>query len=453
MTQTSIKRTDNFARSRQFSVFVLLVTLVMVLVSGCSLRLEGERTLSAIGEDTVAAGQKIENDILLTGTNVIVDGEINGDLLAIGNTVTINGPISGSVVAFGQKVVINGEIGGSLYSIGQTLVLGPSSIISNNAHFVGLLLDTLSGSIVQRDLVVLTLRGRLNSEIGRSLNGFILLMTFSGRIGAMPGNQTIQENAPAPTDESPVEEPGARLFGNKRVFIGATGADLANSPAPPRFIRQRNASPVINSEQKSDLANALPEWLFDRLTELAILLPFGLVVLWLFPLAVKKPAKGLRGRPLSSIGFGLLGVVVAVNIVAIMTFLLTLLMMFGIWLGSVFTWDLSFIVWGVGFPALMLAFALFILAVLFGGKVILADLVGTLIFKKLAPKANSYRILPFLLGVTLYILLRAIPTFGLFLEITVTILGLGAIWVAINEQRQITRQKAAKELIVENPTE
>jgi len=209
-------------------------------------------------------------------------------------------------------------------------------------------------------------------------------------------------------------------------------------------IYEQNVSAGEYSTPRSDLEEVLPAWIFDRLTELTILLPLGLFVLWLFPLAIKKPAEGLRRKPLSTIGYGLLSVVIAINIFAIISFLFALLLMSGIWLGSAFSWNLSFIVWSVGLPALMLLSALFILVILFGGKIILAYLAGSLIFEKIAPKAIGIRILPFVVGIILYIILRAIPTFGPIFEGIITVLGLGGIWMALlkENQRELVKKEA-----------
>jgi len=425
----------NKSQNRHWIGLAILLALTSVLISGCSIDPNKISKISAIVEDTVPASQQIDNNILLSGTNIVVDGSIDGDLFAVGNTIAINGPVSGSVFALGQKIEINSEISGSLYSISQMLNLNTNAHIINNAHFVGFLLDTLPGSIIERDLVALSIRGRLESEIGRSLNGFILLLTFGGRIGVPKETPSEPDNTPTPTSNGEVEQSGIKLTKNQRLFISSIDQNM------PSFITrqptyEQNVSSGEYSNQRSDLEEALPAWIFDRLTELTILLPLGLFVLWLFPLAVKNPAERLRRKPLSTIGYGLLSIVIVVNIFAIILFLFVLLLMSGIWLGSAFSWNLSFIVWSVGLPALMLLSALFILIILFGGKIILAYLAGSLIFEKLAPRAIDIRILPFVVGIILYILLRAIPTFGPLFEGIITVLGLGGIWMALLKENQ-----------------
>jgi len=55
--------------------------------------------------------------------------------------------------------------------------------------------------------------------------------------------------------------------------------------------------------------------------------------------------------------------------------------------------------------------------------------------KRLAPGVMKYRILPLLLGLVLYVVLRSIPVLGWAIEGIVTILGLGAIWLAVRHRR------------------
>jgi hypothetical protein len=172
------------------------------------------------------------------------------------------------------------------------------------------------------------------------------------------------------------------------------------------------------------------------------LLLVGGLAIWLRPALIQRPAESLRRRPLPAAGFGLLAVLLVVPAVIVAILLAVLLVIVGIWLGSATFWGLAFVLWGIGFPVLTLAVALLALTVAYGSKVIVADLVGSLILKRLAPGVMKYRILPLLLGLVLYVLLRSIPYVGWVIEAIVTILGLGGIWLAAR-RRQPAVQVAA----------
>ena len=106
---------------------------------------------------------------------------------------------------------------------------------------------------------------------------------------------------------------------------------------------------------------------------------------------------------------------------------------------------LAFLLWGLGYPALILACSLFALTVAYGSKLVVADLGGTLILQRLAPRGleGGGRILPLLLGLVLYVILRSIPILGWAIEVIVTVLGLGAIWVALRRQRSAVVESPA----------
>jgi hypothetical protein len=409
----------------------LLAALVVALAGWLAVPGVARADWSIVG-DTVPSGQVIDNDVVATGTDVVIDGTINGDLWAFGSTVTVNGPVSGSLVAVGRTVTLNGQVGGSTYIVGRILKLGEAAYVQHNVHFAGLLLDSRPGSRIGRDLVVGSVRASVSSQVGRALKAFILLLTFDGQIGcgteqAAAGGQLF--------GGSPAGD-GGLLFG---VALGPPQAYGLHYAAPAlEFLTGSlvpKAPPQQDDSESGAAPAAVPEWLVARLSDLLILLLVGALVLWLRPALIRRPAEQLRRKPLPAVGFGLLAAIVAVNAVAVAILLAVLLLVVGIWLGLVTLWAPAVLLWGVGYPALILAFALFAVTVLYGSKIVVADLVGTLILRRLAPKALEYRILPLLLGLILYVVLRAIPTLGWVVDGIVTILGLGAIWLAMRHRR------------------
>jgi hypothetical protein len=397
---------------------------------------------SVVG-DTVPAGQVIDNDVWARGTDVVVDGTINGDLLAIGSTVTVNGSVAGSLVTVGRTVTVNGEVGGSVYVLSRTLKLGSAADVQHNVHFLGLLLDSQSGSRIGRDLVAASVRGRVSSEIGRTLNALILVLTFDGRIG---GGVNATGDTPAAGALLPAQlDPGGTLF-----FVGSSGGKLLGFAAPALrllSLQEDGAAAVDLSTPQADAGSVagIPEWLVARLGDLAVLLLIGGLAIWLRPALIERPADALRRKPLPAAGFGLLALIIAVNAGAIAILLAALLLIVGLWLGAVTLWTVAFLLWGIGYPALILALALFALTVLYGSKAIVADMVGRMLLKRLAPQALEYRILPMLLGLVLYVILRSIPYLGWAVEVVVTVFGLGAIWVVLRRRHRAAAEPGPEE--------
>jgi cytoskeletal protein CcmA (bactofilin family) len=386
---------------------------------------------SVVG-DTVPAGQVIDNDVVATGTDVVIDGTINGDLIAAGTTVTVNGPVSGSVLAIGRTVTLNGEVGGSTYVAARTLNLGEAADVQHNVHFAGLLLDGRPGSRIGRDLVAGSLRGSISSQVGRALKGLILLMTFDGRVGDGAG-----EPGGARSPGRPLAGTGPILLG---VGFGPGGGYALDRAAPALEFLAAGLAPDALARQvegaPSRAPAGIPEWVVARLADLLILLLVGGLALWLRPAIVRRPAEWLGRKPLPALGYGLLALVLSANAVFVAIALGALLLVAGIWLISIALWVPALLLWGIGFSALVLAVSLLGLTILYGTKVIVADLVGSLILNRLAPRAMKYRILPLLLGLLLYVILRSVPVLGWMVEAAATLLGLGAIWLAVRHRRQ-----------------
>jgi hypothetical protein len=234
-------------------------------------------------------------------------------------------------------------------------------------------------------------------------------------------------DAPGASSQLPSEaRPDAVLF-----FVRSAPGGPRDLAAPALWpLQQDGATAVADGSVRR-----VPEWLLARLGDLAALLLVGGLVLWLRPALIQRPSDSLRRKPLPAAGWGLVALAIAVNGVAIAILVAVLLLAVGIWLGAVTLWELAFVLWGVGYPALILGFSSLAVVVLFGSKATATYVVGTLILKRWAPTWLEYRVLPLLLGLVLYQVLRAIPLAGQGIEVIVTIFGLGAIWVALRDRR------------------
>jgi cytoskeletal protein CcmA (bactofilin family) len=411
----------------------LLALLVVAFAGWLAVPKAARADWPIIVRDRVPGEQVIDNDVLVRGTDVVIDGTINGDLWAFGSTITVNGPVSGSLVAVGRTVTLNGEVGGSTYVVGRTLKLGETASVQHNVHFAGLLLDSQSGSRIGRDVVAASVRARISSQVGRALNALILLLTFDGQIGGgvdQPGTGSLPLGGPLAGN-------GGILLG---IAVGPGGVHGLGYAIPHLEILTASLMPKGPAQQdegtSEEPVTVIPEWLVSRLSDLLILLLVGGLILWLRPALIQLPGERLHRKPLPAAGLGILAALLILPALIVAILLAVLLLLAGIWLGSASFWLLAFFLWGIGFPALLLAIALLAVTVLYGSKIIVADLVGSLILKRLTPKAMKYRILPLLLGLILYVLLRSIPVVGWVLEAIVTILGLGAIWLAYRDQRR-----------------
>lgn len=122
------------SRNKQRLRWVLALGLTLLLVLGLtSVALAADfRSGDTI---TIAKNAVIDDDQIITGQNVIVDGIITGDLVVTGGTIVVNGTVNGSLLAAGQSLTINGRVGGTLYGAGASLHLGPQAVIARNLFY------------------------------------------------------------------------------------------------------------------------------------------------------------------------------------------------------------------------------------------------------------------------------------------------------------------------------
>ena len=433
------------------------LTLVLALVfAGLFGMPQSARAYGIIAGDTIPAGEVIDNDAVVTGADVVVDGTVNGDVLAVGDTVTINGAVKGSLVAVGLRVVINGEVDGTVYTAAQTLELRPSASLSRNIYFAGFRLITRPGSRVERDLVAGSIGADLFGEVGRDMKAVIGLVELVRKLGESMDWQWGMFRLRSSSVNEPVspasQEPVVTTSGGMLMVIRPVEQrDVSRAASTSGSLYQPQGQAEAEAHAPDSQRDVVREQIRARLEEFVTLLIIGVLAVWLIPSVLDRWVGQVRATPLPAAGYGLVAYVTGFTGTSLVA---ALILVTGLWLGFVTLWKLAFLFWGLGYSSLVLAFSAFALVVFYGSKVIVADLAGTLILERLAPRAAKYKLLPLVLGLVLYVLLRSIPALGWVIGVIVTLLGLGAVWLArhhlhhperLNERQSTTPEEAQSE--------
>ena len=368
----------NYPQNRLTRILFVIVVLmggVFSLVSPA--RAQG---IEVTFEDSVAAGEVVDNDAILAGTTVNIDGTVNGDALAVGSVVEVNGDVAGSLVAIGQNVVINGTVEGTVYVAAVTLDLGEEAALSRNVYYLGASLATAEGSTIDRDLALVSMGAQLSGDIGRNTVGIIgpweLFKLFMDMIGRPVFEPQIGLETSGTSDRvqnQPVILSGFLPSVSSIALTRSEEPTAAEAYLTPASITQPDLSAQSDSSVDSE---KVMEWLQWIVEEFITLLVFGLLGIWLFSSFLKRSAEKIETKPLQSTGIGLLGLVISVALIGVVILVAFLILMLGIGLGALNFWDLAWAVWGVGFTSLGLAFWLSLLFVSYGTKVIVAFLVG-----------------------------------------------------------------------------
>jgi cytoskeletal protein CcmA (bactofilin family) len=377
-------------------------------------------------DDTVKKGEVLDQNLFLSGPEVVMDGKVNGDLVSVGNNVTINGEVNGSLIAIGQKVFLNGPLSGTAYVAALELELGPLANIERDVYYVGTSLKTQEGSSINRDLNAVSLGADLSGSIGGDINAVVgpvnlvqSLYKFMLDQGWL--SQPLKLNFPwfqggYGKQAIPGIAFGLQSIQNFNFSSSASGSE-------PTLIADQGFQA---SQQAGTIdVERLKGWAIPFLRNLAALLILGLLALWLLPAQLSFAGEQVRVRPWRTLLTGLLVFVIGWFVALLALILILALAIFFYWVSLP---NLGFLIGTLGLSSLGIAMTIFWLDIVFFSKIVVAYLCGVLFFQRFLPKYAQRKIWPFLTGVVVYALLASIPYLGWLVAIIATFLGLGAIW-------------------------
>ncbi len=419
---------------------------------------------TVINDDIFISANHVRIDGVINGiafvnaSNAVVNGTINGDLVVMAATVEINGQINGNLITSGQAIRVNGQVTGSAFVASYYLTLGSQASVGRNVYMIGYCLETQPGSQIGIDVSFNGYQILLHGQIGRNIFADAVAFELSGAVG---GNIKLvvsaperQANSSTPSFFEMMDVPGTppTVPAGMRIAPQASiGGDLdySSTVEQPEGIRAATPPRKVTFTQTEDpegKAAVRRRFFQSRVHELVTLLVLGGLATWLIPGALDRAIEQAR-RPLPALGRGFL--LTLVGYLVLIAFLLlavvsTVLLIF------VNLKGLSHLAGWVGIPGAVLALAGFSFLVSYGSKLVVAGMAGHWILQRLRPGSSSSPFWPLLVGILAYILLSAIPIMLLhYLFIfCVTIIGMGAIWLAYRARRS---QAEAAALKIEEP--
>lgn len=417
----------------------------------------------------VKAGVTINDDLLLSGQTVQMDGTVNGMLVATGNSVVINGPVNGDLIAMAQTVTLteNAAITGNVFTLAQIVIMdgnvtgsfaaasmsltnGKSSAIQNNLYYGGYSLSQMKGSSTGRDIRAAVYQAILEGETGQDAVVYGEAVEVSGNIGRnaefIVGNPASDAQTSSPympnSGITRYLKPGLRV--NPMAVIGG----VMNYTSKVNQASQIEATPAggivfhtpVPSEQekKAELNTPAPvattvgflSGFSGFASNLISLLLIGGLLLWKFPALLEQNVSTVKDKPWASMLYGLITIIVGYFGLFL---LLPVIILISIIIGFITLGGLSGATAAIGLSVWVTIFAVFSLAVFHISKVIVAFLAGKWLFARLVPASTS-NVWPMVIGVLLYALLCVIPWFSLLLEIVVVLLGVGAMWLVFKDK-------------------
>ncbi|UCH60350.1 MAG: polymer-forming cytoskeletal protein [Anaerolineales bacterium] len=417
-----------------------LAILALVIVGFLTLAYAGSAQAAEVvtgdPDAVVAAGVVIDDDLIISGDNVVIDGTITGNLFATGIEVVLNGSVEGSVFIAGELLTINGDVGGSLYSGGCAITLGPQATISRSIYAGGFSLVAENGSHVGHGIHATVFQNRLNGEVGKDVEVVTGAFEFNGSAG---GNVDVElgETCSSCLEFVPVEaiQPGLRIADDSRVggelsykvtttnFESVDANNVEIQPMEVDFDELRNS--VLRFIVVQEIRRAIGEFI-------SLLIVGGLLVYFLED-RVQSVMGKISAGALSSFGWGLLVVLLfPLALLVAIAVLISLTLVTGfITLGQ-----LSGTVMGLGGLTIASFVIVFVFVLSLVTKAVFAYMVGKFVLGRISQATLESRwgdVRALVTGVLIYEIVRVMPVLGWLAALVVILIGAGAILGAIRD--------------------
>jgi hypothetical protein len=376
----------------------------------------------------IESDEVINDDLILAGNKVIIDGVVKGDVIAFGQSVAVNGTIEGDLMAGAQVVTIDGEVTDDLRAGAMAIVI--NGTVGDEVLAGCFSLESGPESSIGGDLMMGGGQALIDGQLAGDLNAGLGGLQIAGQVG---GNVEVEVGEPGPglspaifMASNPNLPPMPSVPPGLTIEEGASiaGNLTYRSPAPARIDKTAVAGTVnfVQQEAQPKKAFNFGSWLWDQIQRLLRLLLVGALLLWLTPVFMGEASQKIQQRLWASLGWGVLTPFI---------FLIVLIV-----LGLI-----SFL---VGFPTLVFGVLVFgyLLALFYLGAIIVGQFGGRWLLQRFRPDLADNVILATLLGVVILWLVTLIPVVAIIGYLSV-LFGAGAMWLVGRERIMGNRETAA----------
>jgi cytoskeletal protein CcmA (bactofilin family) len=384
----------------------------------------------------IGSNEDINDDLYITANEIVVDGTVRGDLIAIGNSVRVNGAVRQDVMAAGRSVEIGGTVGHAARIAGQTLLLSNGARVDGDLLAAGYSLQNQPTSAVGGTLAYAGYQALLEGSVGGDLKGALNALELGGQVGKNVDVRVDGQGGGVPPFVAitpaevpvPTVQPGLTLSDSARVGGDLNYESSAEAQISPDAQIGGQVNPTVRTQQEEEATSPVVNVLLSILRSFLALLLVGLLLVWLAPRWIRRLATTVLERPLASLGWGVLAFIGFLALgIAILLATILLALIFGVLtLGGLV---LLFI--GLGVLAEVALVIIFLISTNYLAQIIVSFLAGVLVLEGVGAGRGTGRVLPLVIGLVLYVILRAIPVLGFIVGLAVVLLGLGALshWV------------------------
>jgi hypothetical protein len=445
MADTTSRRRDTRAATLKLAAaFCAAASFVAVDARAAVTRFEDEVIIQS--------HEVIEDDLIVYGEYLRIDGVVKGDLVAIGQEIVIEGIVEGDLFALGKTVYLNGAVNDDARVAAYALALGESSRVADDFFALAYSLEAKPGSRVGGTLYAASRQALLAGQVAESVRLRAGALELRGLIGAdaraIVGGLEGFSHSSMVIDlalEIPEIDDGLRIAASTHI-----GGDLDYRAAQPANIEpgasiagrtafeptRKPAAPLNPEELKHpDRGDRVG----DALTRLATLVALGLLLVLLAPRWAQARGATVRGSPVLALGWGFGAVVfTAMASLVLGSVCAILLVAFSLLSGGL---AVSIAIAGFLLQAALLA--PFLLTSVYLAPVLFSLGAGLFALEKLGaagadaehdPRRGAAAVC---VGALVYTSLRALPGFGPLVAVIGGLMGLGAIALWLREHRSL----------------
>lgn len=396
----------------------------------------------------IPAGETVNDDVYLFGTEVIIDGVVKGDAVAIGQTIIVNGTVEGSLMSAGTMVTVNGRVGHAVRAAGYGVRLGPESSVGKDVLAGAYSVIAERGSQVQGDMFVGSYQARLDGEIGEDYRGGQTALEINGVIRGNvdvavdpTGGQTVPPSMYMPNvpgiNEIPNLMPGLRVGDQARIggslryaspVVGQFAPSAQVQGGVQQTVNEAVAQAQAEARRAYEVANSPTTRLLALVRTIVTLILVGLLLVWLTWTFMRQSAEVVTLRPLPAFGWGL---VTAFGVPFVALLLLVVSIMLLVLFGTLTLGGLGAAMFIISLLINGGLLLVFITSLAWLSKVVVGQAVGQLLLNRFDSSLAHSRVWPMVIGVTLVALvvalLNLVPILGGLVNLLIDLVGLGAL--------------------------
>ncbi len=443
-------------------IAVGLLLLLSLLVAAPVLAAEFE------GGDVVVIDEDVDDDLYVAGREVIVNATIHGDLIAVGGEITVNGVVEEDFWCAGGTVHINGTVADDARIAGSDLRLGSGGQVGDDVFGAGFGFTAEPGSVIASDVFIAGYQALLGGEIDGDVQAGLAALEISGHI---TGDVKAEVEEPDPEFEqvsffmtmwnpyapARIVGPGLRISEEAQIDGELTytspvtveipdvvgGAIVYQTPVPEEVEAPEVEVPEIpaGALTLAGIVWWIIRWIIGIVRNFVSLLIIGVLLLWLIPKWLKEVVQHWKEKPVHSLGWG---VAVLVAFFVAVPLLFMVMIVLNIIAGLATLGGLAWPIMGTWLVLETVLIVGFSMIAIYITKIAFSYLLGWLILKDTAPAwvDKAMGLIPLLIGLAIFVLVRSIPFLGGLFSLLVTIFGLGAVWLLAWVRIYKPREKA-----------